>query len=428
MEIPELYNLFIQSTGVTIDSRNVENNQLFFALKGITSNGNRYAENAINSGAAYAIIDEYKYKKDNRFIVVDDVLSTLQQLSNFHLKQIQPKAVIAITGSNGKTTTKELVHAVLATTYKTHYTKGNLNNHIGIPITLLQMQKGTEIAVIEMGANHLKEIESYCKYVEPTHGIITNCGKAHLEGFGGIVGIRKGKGELFDYLKTHKGIIFFNGDEDVLKEMILERQIEHAISYGNGKSNEYTSKIINENPFLKIQFEEVEINANLYGSYNYSNLMCAIAVGKYFNVLNDNIKNAIESYLPTNARSQLIVQHGYHLILDAYNANPSSMQHALESFSKSTSQNKIVILGDMFELGEYTEVEHQKIADLAVHLGFSKIILVGNAFNNTNTPSINILKFKDTLETQHWFVQQDFTNAEILLKGSRSMKMEKIIE
>ncbi|HRH57597.1 MAG TPA: UDP-N-acetylmuramoyl-tripeptide--D-alanyl-D-alanine ligase [Chitinophagales bacterium] len=426
MEIIELYQLFLKSNGVTTDTRKIGRGQIYFALKGNHFNGNTFASEAVEQGAAYSIIDEHEFNRNEKCILVDDVLNTLQQLANYHLKQVNPKSIIAITGSNGKTTTKELVHAVLATTFHTHYTKGNLNNHIGIPLTLLEMSTNTEIAVIEMGANHQKEIESYCKYVEPTHGIITNCGKAHLEGFGGIEGIRKGKGELYDFLKVHNGFVFVNGDDDILLNMLNQRNISNYISYGNKLSNKYRSEILIDNPFLKIQFEDIEINSNLFGSYNYSNIMCAIAVGKHFGVQNKKIKDAISTYQPENARSQVIEKDGYHLILDAYNANPTSMQHALESFAKSSEKRKIVILGDMFELGEDAANEHQFIASLCEQLHFDTIILVGNVFSNTQT-SDTVLKFKTTEEVKQWFHLQDFSNSEILLKGSRSMKMENII-
>jgi UDP-N-acetylmuramoyl-tripeptide--D-alanyl-D-alanine ligase len=426
MEISKLYHLFKQSTGITTDTRKIEKGQLYFALKGDNFNGNTFAAKAIEIGAAYSIVDEHDFKVNEHCILVNDVLTTLQQLANYHLHQVSPKAIIGITGSNGKTTTKELVHAVLSTTFNTHYTKGNLNNHIGIPLTLLEMAANTEIAVIEMGANHQKEIESYCKYVEPTHGIITNCGKAHLEGFGGEDGIRKGKGELYDYLKQHNGLVFVNGDDEILLKMLQQRNFSNYISYGNYQTNTTQSKIIVDNPFLKIQFEDIEIESNLFGSYNYSNIMCAIAVGKYFKIENVRIKQAIENYQPTNARSQMIQKNGYQLILDAYNANPTSMQHALESFSKSSTKNKLVILGDMFELGEYAAIEHQKIADLATQLKFDKIVLVGLEFNKTQT-NASILKFQDSNEAHDWFKEQEFTDTEILLKGSRSMKMEKVL-
>lgn len=426
MKIDQLYQLFENANGVTTDTRKINKNQLYFALKGANFNGNQFAKNAIEAGASYAIIDEAEYKISDQYILVEDVLLTLQQLGNYHLKQVKPTAIIAITGSNGKTTTKELVNAVLATTFKTHYTKGNLNNHIGIPLTLLEMPVNTEIAVIEMGANHQHEIESYCKYVEPNYGIITNCGKAHLEGFGGVEGIRRGKGELYDYLKNNNGKVFVNGDDDSLLQMLQERSISNFISYGENQENKIHGQILMEQPFLKIALEDTVIASNLFGSYNYSNIMCAIAVGKYFNVKNQAIKIAIENYQPTNARSQVVDKQGYQIVLDAYNANPTSMQHALENFAKSTPKKKIVLLGDMFELGEFAAEEHQRIADLAMALKFDTIVLVGKEFATTNTIN-NVLKFDAVEDAQHWFMQQDFTDAMLLLKGSRSMKMEKII-
>lgn len=426
-EIEELYQLFLQANSITTDSRNIKSGQIFFALKGEHFDGNIFAQKALEQGAAYVVIDNPQYQINDKCMLTDNVLHTLQQLAHYHLKQINPKTIIAITGSNGKTTTKELVQSVLATTFRTHYTKGNLNNHIGIPLTLLEMQAGTEIAIIEMGANHQKEIEGYCKYVHPTHGIITNCGKAHLEGFEGIEGIQKGKGELYDYLQQHGGLVFVNGDDAILLKMLSDRNMHNFISYGNRTDNNFQSKILLENPFLKIRFEDIEIHSNLFGSYNYSNIMCAIAVGKYFEVSNAQIKYAIENYKPTNARSQVIEKNGYQLILDAYNANPTSMQHALESFAKSTAKHKVVLLGDMFELGEYAAQEHQKIVDLAIQLKFDTIVLVGNEFNKTIAPN-TVIKFHTSTETQQWFQQQNFSDTEILLKGSRSMKMEKVIE
>lgn len=426
MEVKQLYELFKRSNGVTTDTRKIGEGQLFFALKGGNFNGNEFAVQAIENGASYSIIDEAHYKLNDRCILVDNVLDTLQQLAHYHRIQVNPKAIIAVTGSNGKTTTKELLHAVLSTTFRTHYTKGNLNNHIGIPITLLDMKADTEIAVIEMGANHRQEIAGYCRYVEPTHGVITNCGKAHLEGFGGVEGIRKGKGELYDYLKNNKGVIFVNEDDDILLMMLQERNIDRYISYGNSSKASCKSTILKDHPFLEIQFEDVRIHSNLFGSYNYSNIMCAVAVATYFGVSTENIRTAIGNYFPENARSQLIQQNGYQLIMDSYNANPTSMQHALESFSKGGLAHKVIILGDMYELGEESEKEHQFIADLCVSLHFETIVLVGKNFGKTNTPD-SVIKFENAAEAQVWFRKQDLTNAQILLKGSRSMGMEKVV-
>jgi len=427
MDIASLYQLYKAATGFTTDSRKIQPGYLYFALKGEHFDGNSFAAKALEQGAAYAIIDRSECRTDDRCILVSDVLQTMQQLGLHHRRQLPLKAVIGITGSNGKTTTKELVHAVLATTFRTHYTKGNLNNHIGIPITLLEMPEDTEIAVIEMGANHQREIASYCTYVEPTHGIITNCGKAHLEGFGGVEGIRKGKGELYDYLNEHDGFVFVNGDDDILLNMLRQRNMPSYRTYGHSPSAECRSKILIDNPFLKIAFGDITIDSHLFGSYNYSNIMCAVAVGNYFGVSDMQIKSAIEQYNPTNARSQVLQKNGYQLILDAYNANPTSMQHALESFAKSAAEKKVVILGDMFELGEYSEQEHQKIAAIAEQLQFDTIVLVGQAFSHTNTGPA-VLKFGNNLETQEWFKKQHFNGAHILLKGSRSMQMEKVVE
>ena len=426
MTIEQLYIIFKQHPSVETDTRKLKPDDIFFALKGDNFNGNAFAKKALEGGAAYAVIDEKEFEISEKTILVNDVLTALQQLAKHHREQFNIP-VLAITGSNGKTTTKELIHAALSSSFKTYTTEGNLNNHIGIPLTILKIKADAEIAVIEMGANHQKEIKSYCKYVEPTHGIITNCGKAHLEGFGGVEGIRKGKGELYDYLKQHQGLVFVNGDDAILVNMLQERSMPDFISYGNNSSNKYNSKILIENPFLKIQFEDIEIDSNLFGSYNYSNIMCAIAVGKYFGVSNQHIQNAITNYHPENARSQVIEKNGYKLILDAYNANPTSMQHALESFAKSSDKKKMVILGDMFELGNDAPKEHQHIANLSEQLKFDNIILVGNEFSKTQT-SDAVLKFKTTEAAHIWFQQQDFTGSEILLKGSRSMKMEKILE
>lgn len=424
--IDNIYQLFRNSTGISTDTRTIKPNQIYFALKGTNFDGNTVAYKALENGAAYAVIDQPEYKKNDAYILVDDVLETLQQLALHHRKQVPLKALIAITGSNGKTTTKELVNAVLATTYKTHYTKGNLNNHIGIPITLLEMPLDTEIAIIEMGANHQKEIDAYCKYVEPTHGIITNIGKAHLEGFGGIEGVKKGKGELFDYLKNNNGLVFYNKNSMPINEIIEEKAIKNTISYGNSTEADYFAEIVETQPFLAINFENQIIHSHLFGSYNFDNILCAIAVGKFFKVANQSIKNAIENYLPTNKRSEVLTLGSNKIICDYYNANPTSMQHALESFSKTDDIHKIVILGDMFELGEYAIQEHQRIADLATALNFDKIILVGENFAQVNTKQ-EVLKFKTALDTKEWYNSQNFDNSVILLKGSNSMKMGSVI-
>jgi UDP-N-acetylmuramoyl-tripeptide--D-alanyl-D-alanine ligase len=426
MTINNIYQIFKQSAGISTDTRHIRENQIYAALKGANFDGNTMAKQAIEKGASFALIDNPDFQEGANYLLVDDVLHTLQQLALHHRKQAALKALIAVTGSNGKTTTKELLHAVLSTAYKTHYTKGNLNNHIGIPLTLLEMPLDTEIAVIEMGANHQKEIASYCKYVEPDWGVITNIGKAHLEGFGGIEGVKKGKGELFDYLKKHGGGVFYNADSDILKELIKEKAIAKTVSYGRHLNANYHAKILEEQPFLALQFENTPIKSHLFGSYNFDNIMCAIAVGKYFNVPEASIQNAIQDYIPSNKRSEVVIKDSNKIICDYYNANPTSMEHALESFAKIDAAAKIVILGDMFELGDFSLSEHQRIADWAQRLKFDTIVLVGEMFEQTQT-SDKVLKFKNTETAKDWFVKQNFQNTEILLKGSRGMKMEHIM-
>jgi UDP-N-acetylmuramoyl-tripeptide--D-alanyl-D-alanine ligase len=415
-----LYQLFLKSNGICTDTRSIKNNQIFFALKGDNFNANQLAKNAIELGAAYAVIDEEKYKENEQYIVVDNTLETLQQLALYHRNQMNLKALIAITGSNGKTTTKELLHAVLKTEFITHATVGNLNNHIGVPLTLLAMPFDTEIAIIEMGANHQNEIASYCIFTYPTHGVITNIGKAHLEGFGGVEGIKKGKGELFDFLKEHNGIPIYNADDAILEEMIQSRNFKNVEKYSTQQI-----QLVEDYPNIIISIEDNIIKSNLFGQYNLYNILCAIRTGQLFNVPIDKIKDGIENYFPNNKRSEFVQKDDYKLILDYYNANPTSMQHALENFSLSKAKNRIVILGDMFELGDNTALEHQTIADLASKLGFEKIILIGKNFANTKADTA--IKMVDAIEAKKWFKNLDKTNAEILIKGSRGMKMENII-
>ncbi len=415
-----LYQKFLESNGVTTDTRSIKQNQIFFALKGDNFNANQFAQKALEIGASYVVIDDEVYNIDVRCILVENVLHTLQQLALHHRRQIQLKALLAITGSNGKTTTKELVHAVIKEQYKTHATKGNLNNHIGIPITLLEMPLDTEIAIIEMGANHQNEIAQYCKYTEPTHGIITNIGKAHLEGFGGVDGIIKGKGELFDYLTKNNGTAIYNADDAILCKMIEDKQIKNKYAYSVNQVN-----IVQEFPNIIVESDTQNIKTNLFGKYNLSNVLCAIKIGQLFQISIEKIKQGIENYFPNNKRSELIEKEGYQLILDYYNANPTSMQHALENFSLSKNKNRIVILGDMFELGNNASEEHQHIAKLAEDLNFEKIVLVGKNFKNVIVNKA--IKFDTSDEAKIWFKSKDKLNSEILIKGSRGMKMENIL-
>jgi UDP-N-acetylmuramoyl-tripeptide--D-alanyl-D-alanine ligase len=426
MHITELYQQFLAHPHIQTDTRKLTPGDLFFALKGPNFNGNQFVQQALAAGAAYAIVDEETGIDDKRIIKVDDVLKSLQDLALHHRLQFTHIPFIAITGSNGKTTTKELVHEVLSATCKTYTTEGNLNNHIGIPLTILKIRNDAEIAVIEMGANHQKEIEGYCTYTLPTHGIITNCGKAHLEGFGGIEGVRKAKGELYDHLRTHNGTAFVMWDYDYLREM--SKGIAVIKTYGT-KDAEITATIKNSTEFLEINVTYGAaidtIKTQLVGEYNLPNVLAAIAVGKYFSVPDEKIKAALENYTPSNSRSQLIEKDGNRIILDAYNANPSSMKAAIENFAKMERENKVLLLGGMMELGNESLQEHQGIIDLINKYKWKDVVLTGGDYNKLKHPFIN---FENSLQVKDWYQQQHFTNANILIKGSRSMKMEKVLE
>ena len=432
MQIPELYNVYLKHPSIQTDTRKIKKADLFFALKGPNFNGNQFALQALAAGAAYVIVDEVLQKKDERIIQVADVLITLQNLAHHHrLQFIFPNAekqipFIAITGSNGKTTSKELVHAVLSSTYKTYTTAGNLNNHIGIPLTILKIKADVEIAIIEMGANHQKEIEGYCKYTMPTHGAITNCGKAHLEGFGGEEGIRKGKGELFDYLKLHNGTAFVMWDYTYLQEM--SKGITNLVTYGTYDAG-VTGTVKNSTGLLEVAINsgaDIDlIKTNLVGEYNLPNILLAVAIGKYFNVPDEKIKDALENYIPSNSRSQLIEKDGNKIILDAYNANPTSMMAAIENFAKMKGADKILMLGGMMELGTESLYEHQVLIDLIDKYNWKNVVLVGGDFNKTNHTYLN---FENSEQAKDWFRNQNFNLTNILIKGSRSTQMEKVLE
>ena len=425
MEIPELYQLYLANPGIETDSRKLKQGDIFFALKGPNFNGNRFAEQALDAGAAYVVVDDYDGQENNRIIKVPDVLASLQQLAKFH-RQKFTIPFIAITGSNGKTTTKELVSEVLSAKYTTYATRGNLNNHIGIPITLLKIKNDAEMAVIEMGANHQKEIASYCAFTLPTHGIITNCGKAHLEGFGGEEGVRKGKGELFDHLRISKGMAFIMQDYPYLVGMA--KGIPEIMTYGT-QSADITGEVKNSAGFLEIAITKGadinDINTQMVGEYNLPNILAAVAVGKYFNIEEDKIKSALENYIPSNSRSQLVQKGTNRIILDAYNANPTSMKAAIENFAKMEGGDKVLILGSMMELGDESVAEHQAIIDLIGHYTWKAVVLVGGEYNQ---PALPYLHFKDAAEAKLWLHQQQFDHTQLLIKGSRSIQMEKVLE
>lgn len=432
--IQDLYNIYLQHPNVVIDSRKVIDSCLFFALHGANFDGNQFAEQAIKNGAAYAVIDNADFQFSEQCILVDDVLKTLQDLASFH-RQTFEIPVLAITGSNGKTTTKELIYNVLKSYYNSHSTKGNYNNHIGVPLTLLAIQKNTEIAVIEMGANHIGEIGFLCEIAKPTHGIITNIGKAHLEGFGGLEGVKQGKGELFQFLKRNKGVAIINLDEPFLYEMskgIAHRVFYHRSNFPSPKNIPFEIKLIAETPFVRVGFldrdELVEIQSQIIGSYNFNNIQTAIAVGKYFKVPAENIKSAIEDYVPSNNRSQIIKKETNTFILDAYNANPTSMKQALNNLKTVAGNYKIAILGDMLELGKYSQKEHQQLIEYAKKLDFDQLILVGKEFEKTVQNNSKILKFEEIESLKSWYSKQNFNNTVLLIKGSRGLKLEKLLE
>jgi UDP-N-acetylmuramoyl-tripeptide--D-alanyl-D-alanine ligase len=424
MQITDLYQLYLAHPSIQTDTRKLKTGDLYFALKGPNFNGNHFVQQALDAGAAYAIADETT-DVNSRIIKVDDVLQTLQNLAKHHRQQFNIP-FIGITGSNGKTTTKELIHEVLSTTYKTYTTEGNLNNHIGVPLTILKVKKDAEMAVIEMGANHQKEIASYCAYTLPTHGLITNCGKAHLEGFGSIEGVRKGKGELFDHLRENNGTAFVMWDYDYLREMC--KGIHEIKTYGTTDAD-ITAVVKDSAEFLTVNIihgaETGLIQTHLVGAYNLPNVLAAVAVGKYFNVADEKIKLALENYIPSNSRSQLIEKDGNRIILDAYNANPSSMKAAIENFAKMDGENKVLLLGGMMELGNESLAEHQAIIDLIDQHQWLQVALTGGDYKQLKHAYLN---FDNAEQVKVWFDQQHFSNSNILIKGSRSMKMEKVLE
>jgi UDP-N-acetylmuramoyl-tripeptide--D-alanyl-D-alanine ligase len=413
MDIAKIYDLFNSSEGISTDTRKIFKNTLFFALKGENFNGNKFATQAIKQGASYAIIDEEKYNTSEHTILVDNVLSTLQALAHYHRKKLNTP-ILAITGSNGKTTTKELINAVLSKKFKTTATIGNLNNHIGVPLTLLYITEQTEFGIIEMGANHQQEISFLSNITEPNFGYITNFGKAHLEGFGGIEGVIKGKSELYTCLKKNNQKVFFNTNDTIQKELT---QGMNTIPFGN------STQLTQSDPFLKISYKTLEIKTNLIGEYNFSNISAAIAIGEYFNVEASKIKEAIEEYVPTNNRSQIISKKSAQIILDAYNANPTSMNAALNNFKKTATKNKIIILGDMFELGDDSNFEHQEIVNKVELLDFYEIHLIGRHFNKTKASKANLHSTFEAFKNS--FIPK---NATYLIKGSRGMALERTLE
>jgi len=431
MLVEQLYTIYQQYPSVQTDTRKLKEGDIFFALKGDNFNGHSFVQKALDAGASYAVIDEEQFGVPGKTILVENVLLALQQLAKHHREQFnnlpagRQVPFLAITGSNGKTTTKELIHAILSSTFITYTTEGNLNNHIGVPLTILKIKADAEIAVIEMGANHQREIASYCTYALPTHGLITNCGKAHLEGFGGVEGVRKGKGELFDHLRKHNGTAFVMQDYDYLKEM--SKGISNVTTYGT-RDAAVQGKLLKSEPFLEVSISKGavidSISTQLVGAYNLPNVLAAVAVGHYFNVPAEKIKTAIENYAPSNSRSQLIKKGTNTIILDAYNANPSSMKLAIENFASLQAGKKMLLLGAMAELGEESLAEHRALLELIGQYHWDKVVLVGGDFLKMKHP---YLQFEDVTKAKEWLQQQQPEETYLLIKGSRSIQMEKVL-
>jgi UDP-N-acetylmuramoyl-tripeptide--D-alanyl-D-alanine ligase len=429
MTIPELYSLYLQHPQICTDTRKIISGCMFFALKGDNFNGNVYAKQALELGASFTIIDERSFCVNDSYILVEDVLTTLQNLATYHRKQLKIP-VIGLTGSNGKTTTKELINAVLSQKFKTSATVGNLNNHIGVPLTLLAIPADTEIAIVEMGANHQKEIEMLSNICKPNYGLITNVGKAHLEGFGGFEGVKKGKGELYNFLENSAGTLFLNTDNPHLKEMMADKKFKETITYGTDTSNYLSGKLIAYDPFLSVEWHSGQITSsvksNLTGSYNFENILVAIAIGLKFGLAADEINTGIANYHPQNSRSQIIKTSHNTVIGDYYNANPSSMLAAIKNINQLKADKKVLILGDMFELGVEAEQEHSNVIVDALRYNINECIFIGKEFVKASK-SAQAKFFETTAEAEKYLNKYPIRNALVLLKGSRGMKLENLM-
>lgn len=423
MRIEALYELYKKSYKVVKDTREDVNDSIYFALKGESFNGNKYASQALDKGANYAVIDEEAYLTDDRMILVKDVLLCLQDLARYHRQQLNIP-ILALTGSNGKTTSKELINLVLQQKFNCFATMGNFNNHIGVPLTLLSMRQEHDFGLVEMGANHVHEIEELCAIALPDYGYITNFGRVHLEGFGSFEGVIRGKTEMYEYLRRHKKEVFVNITDAL--------QMKHSagikrITFGSDEAL-YHPKFISADPFVIVDLDGVEIKSQLIGSYNFSNIAMAVAVGKHFAIPLKDIKKAIESYIPSNNRSQIIDKKTNKIILDAYNANPNSMDAALHNLFGLSDKTKIAVLGDMFEIGDEALAEHQKIADLIASADISKAFLIGKSFYKTKISHPKIQKFKTFEDFKTFLGNETIQNTTLLIKASRGMALERVLE
>lgn len=429
MQIEKLYDIYKQYPSISTDTRNIKDNSIFFALKGANFNGNAFARQALENGAAYVVVDEVEFAKGEQYILVDDVLKALQDLALYHRQQLNIP-VVGITGTNGKTTSKELVYAVLSQQFRTYATQGNLNNHIGVPLTLLSIDDSYEMAIVEMGANHIGEIEFLSKIARPTHGFITNVGKAHLEGFGSFEGVKKTKGELYDFIAKSGGTLFLQADNAHLEEMASQRTFTKVVKYGFSDTNAIVGKLLMANPYLSIAWKEgdksesYEVYTHLTGSYNTENILAAIAVGLEFGMNPATINQGIASYVPKNNRSQITKTSRNVIVADFYNANASSMAAALDNMQVLTADHKVVILGDMFELGDESFEEHKALVNKAKSLGFERLIFVGKEFFKHKDDSAEFYKTTDEAKAEVSTLNDSF----ILLKASRGMAFERLLE
>tara|TARA_B100001559_G_scaffold33130_1_gene25173 strand:- start:455 stop:1747 length:1293 start_codon:yes stop_codon:yes gene_type:complete len=424
MDIKKIYNAFLNSNGISTDTRTLKKGELFFALNGPNFNGNHFAKNALEKGASFVVVDNNdSIDLSSKVLVVNNSLKTLQDLATYHRKKINTP-IIAITGSNGKTTTKELIREVLSKSYEVLATEGNLNNNIGVPLTLLRLKKKHEIGIIEMGANHLNEIESLCSISLPNWGYITNFGKAHLEGFGSKEGVIKGKSELYKHLKLKKGQILINADDP---EQIKQTRDQKVIRFGSNEINDIKISYTSNNKNIQVQFKGLNFESPLYGDYNLTNIAASIAFGVIFKVDLIDIKNAIEGYKSKNNRSQKLIINNVPYILDAYNANPSSMQAALNAFAENQAETKSVILGDMLELGRYTKNEHENILNLCLKLNFKEVFTIGNNFKSISINSNKIFRFEKIDTFKEYFKKNNIVFDSVLIKGSRFLQLENLI-
>lgn len=425
--LEKIYKHYLEAGKISTDSRKIEKGCLFFALKGANFNGNQYATQAIEKGAAYAVVDQEEFATSDRTILVKDVLQCLQELASHHRQQLGIP-MLAITGSNGKTTTKELIAAILSNKYKLVFTQGNLNNHIGVPLTLLSMDETTEFAVVEMGANHPGEIATLCQIADPDFGIITNIGKAHLEGFGSFEGVVRTKGELYEYIGKKNGTIFYNSDNPILEK--IGKELPKRISYGKAGAD-LNGEPVQSPPFIhvKVNFPKgvLYLNSKLTGDYNFENILAAACIGNYFGVDPLQIQKSIKQYTPDNNRSQLIQKDGLRIVMDAYNANPTSMKVSIESFAVDSTENTFLILGDMLELGKYSAQEHRSVLELLKEKGFKNVFLVGGEFTKVSE-GFDFHNFKDVNELGKFLQKRKIKNGNILVKGSRGIQLEKVLD